>query len=107
MATATAKHFGAGIVRRPHNVPKPPPVADTCGLILEIRGASYRLARVRPQDPEVQAAWSIRKVGSTEPYTLHRDAFGLHCTCADGTYRREGTAELCKHARAMAAWGLI
>jgi hypothetical protein len=111
MATATAskttRHFGAGVVRRPKGTPAPTPPPDRTGLVLEIRGVSYRLARVRPKDPEILAAWSVRKVGSTEPYTVHVDAHGTHCTCGAGVFRHEGTAGLCKHARSLKAWGLL
>lgn len=104
--TRDSRHFGAGVVRRPKGSPKPTPPPDLCGLVLIVRGTSYRVIRITPQDPEVLKAFRLRKPdGST--YTVHVDQHGPHCTCGDGVFRKEGTADSCKHVRAMRAWGLL
>jgi hypothetical protein len=112
MATATTaskseRHFGVGIVRRPKGYPAPAKPADTCRMVLEIRDVPYRVVRLKVQNTEVFGAYRLKKLGSADAYDVHRDAHGLHCTCGDGVFRKEGTAELCKHARALAAWDLI
>ena len=70
------------------------------GLFVYIDDRGYLLRRL-DTDPEVaKAAWRLTNRDGEE-YDVHRDKHGLHCTCPDGIYRREGTSEPCKHARAL------
>jgi hypothetical protein len=105
-ANSNTRHFGAGVVRRPKGTPKPTPPPDRTGLSIQIRETWYRVVRLRVQDPDVTKCLRLRKPDGTT-YDVHTDQHGAHCTCGDGTFRKEGTAELCKHAKALRAWGVI
>jgi hypothetical protein len=105
-ALKTARHFGAGVVRRPKGTPAPTPPPDRTGLSIQICETWYRVARLRVQDPDVTKALRLRKPDGTT-YDVHVDQHGAHCTCGDGTFRCEGTAESCKHVRSLKAWGIL
>jgi hypothetical protein len=83
--------------------PRPP---DTCRLVLQIRGESYRVRPVRPLPPGVVRTWKLRK-GSGTTYTVAESPRGSTCDCGDFTYRRGGDSGGCKHVRATRAVGLI
>lgn len=95
MSTATSK--------APRKPARPRP-ADTCRLTLTIRGVAYGARPVRPEDPGVIRAWTLRKTDG-ESYTVAETTDGSTCDCADFTFRHEGHDQVgCKHIRAL---GLI
>ncbi len=67
---------------------------------VKIAGNWYVVLRLATDPNVANVAFRVRKPDKTE-YTVHRDRHGLHCTCPDGTYRRENTPHLCKHAAAL------
>src|SRR5205814_520376 len=105
-ASKSARHFGAGVVRRPKGSPRPTPPPDVTGLSILIRATWYRVIRITPQDPDVLKAFRLRKPYGTA-YTVHVDRHGAHCTCGHAVFRCEGTADRCKHVKSLAIWGLI
>jgi hypothetical protein len=77
-----------------------PAAATTCRLTLAIGPTSYT---VRP----IPSAWhsrafALRKADGTV-YHLGQDEHGPACDCPDATFRER----LCKHARALIAFGLF
>lgn len=72
---------------------------------------TYRACRGITGPACIPPTWLMRKLtdsGSvSDVYTIHRDEWGLHCTCGDGTHRRENEQKKCKHAEALASLGLI
>lgn len=74
---------------------------------VEIDAKSY--AWERAQGDEGERVVRLTNVGDPEAvYDVSRGADGLvACTCPDYTYRRAGTATLCRHGLACVALGLV
>ena len=97
------------------------PKGGVAHLFLEISGVLYSLRRLEGAEGGVVGGvvWRLTKLAehvgggayTTEEerkvYHVHRDEFGLHCTCGDFVFRRENTGEACKHCLALMAVGLV
>lgn len=71
-------------------------------LVLFIGTQCYNLF---PLDGEL-IAWRLIKADG-EIYDAHKDKHGTHCSCADATFRKEGTRRVCKHVKALQEMRMI
>jgi hypothetical protein len=98
MATATKKAKGEGKAKGP----------DVCRLTLSINGTDYRVRPVAAAEGfGVVKAARLRKLADGDVIDVARTLDGFTCTCADATFRHDEGNARCKHARALAALGLI
>lgn len=76
-----------------------------------MENTTYRLKKLPRRPGVIPPSWQMTKLTESgcdgETYTIHRDNFGWHCTCASGTYRHQNTAERCKHCDCLIAAGLM
>ena len=75
-------------------------------LYLYIDKTGYRLARIHPVEGNPAKGWTLTKKDG-EVYQVHRDDWGLHCSCGDFTWRKANSDRLCKHLMALQEKGLI
>jgi hypothetical protein len=82
-----------------------------CRLILVVHGRHYMVRPTAVEDGSfgVTRAFRLLRLDSGDVYdvAVHRDGH-RECTCPDHVFRREGIDPAgCKHARALAALGLL
>jgi hypothetical protein len=81
--------------------------ADTCNLIVRIRGVDYTARPVRPETSDCIRAWRLRRPNG-EAYLVGETIDGATCECGDFVFRHEGNDQVgCKHVRALRALGLL
>lgn len=83
--------------------------ADTCRLVLTIRGTEY-LVRGIPAAAfgATTRAFQLRKAGTATVHHVAETIHGPICDCPDFIFRHDGIdPKGCKHIRALRALGLI
>ena len=81
-----------------------------CSLTLEIDCINYHVERVH-RIGDVYMQFQLRKVvpegSGIKEILVSSGPEGMHCSCEDFAYRREGNGELCKHLRAALGFGVL
>lgn len=75
-------------------------------LILMIREQGYALTRLAADPGVAKVAWRLTKP-TGETYDVRLDNRGVHCDCADFTFRHANAPDGCKHVQALTEFGLI
>jgi hypothetical protein len=101
----TAQSSTPGPTKAPHAEPGP----QTTRLTVRIGGTSYAVRRIAVEDRGfgVLKCYRLRKLTDGDLYDVAQLIEGHSCTCADYEFRHAGNGSICKHAKALIAWGLL
>jgi hypothetical protein len=98
-------HPAAPLAAAPSRPTARPAAPTTFRLLLAIGTTDYR---VRPITSALHSrAFRLRRADGKGEYFVTQGEDGHACDCGDFTWRREGTATVCKHVRALRAARLL
>ncbi len=75
-------------------------------LCLKIKDKIYVLESIVPESAGAISAWRLTS-SEGETYVVNEGRHGYGCECGDYVWRKDGTAELCKHIQALIKVGLL
>jgi hypothetical protein len=86
-----------------------PEAHNVCSLTLSIAGTKYRVKPVRCDlHSGASRCFELVKQDATRAaYHISQHPHGAECTCADYEYRHRDNGTVCKHLRALSAFGLV
>lgn len=86
-------------------------MSDNPQLILLIAGQYYRVERIHfGGEKQSRKGWKLTHFEDKQqhgPYSVISGAGTCTCDCADATFVRSKTNDLCKHARTLIQIGLL
>jgi hypothetical protein len=78
--------------------------ANSARLTVEIQGVSYS---VKPTHGDEGWAFRLRNQANGKQYHVFEAMGRARCDCPDATFRRGDDGKICKHVRALTAFGMI